>query len=307
MQVTPEIIIGSFIGLLSAACYGLSVVVYRSQSSEIRPIAASSIKMWVSLPFIVVMMILIPRINSIFIPSTQIAILGISVILGAVMGDTIYIWSQERIGVSYAFPIAMTYPIMTYFLAIAFLNEPPVLSRLAGAIIAVIGVILLSNEQNQSEESGEFNPSNNSIRKLDLWGIAAALTTATAYAVQTTLLQVGIEGVDVIGGSFIRIAIGSIAFTPVVAIARIRGMKWPTKRATKLVMIAGFFGMGVSSLFYVGSVSMTGAAISSVVGSTAPLFAIPVSVFILKEKVTRKASLGVILTLIGIVLVVLGV
>ena len=306
MQASPELIVGSLVGLLGAALYGLSVVVYRSQSEEIKPVAISSIKMWVALPFTALMVLILPGIDSIFLPLTTIAILGISVTLGAVVGDTIYLWSQERIGVSYAFPIAMSFPIMTYFLTVIFLGEPPVLTRLLGAIVAVAGVILISNEQNRNQEPVEEIAGEKSKRRLDLWGLAGALTTAVLYAVGTTLLQVGIEGVDVIGGSFVRIVFGSIAFVPMFAVARQKGMPWPTRRATKRVIIAGFFGMALGSILYVGAVSMVGAAIMSVIASTAPLFAIPVSVFILKEKVTPLALVGVALKRTGNFLVVIG-
>ena len=306
MQASPELVIGSLVGLLGAALYGLSVVVYRSQADEIHPIAVSSIKMFVALPFMALMVLLIPGINSIFLPLATIAILGISVTLGAVIGDTVYLWSQERIGVSYAFPIAMSFPIMTYFLTVIFLNEPPIISRLIGAIVAVIGVIFISNEQNRNQEQEVTTSSNRLTKRLDLWGLAGALITAILYAVGTTMLQVGIEGVDVIGGSFVRIVIGSIAFTPMVAVARVKGMNWPTRKATKMVIIAGFFGMAVGSLLYVGAVAMVGAAIMSVLSSTAPLFAVPVSVLLLKEKLTPVAGIGILATIVGVVLVVVG-
>lgn len=306
MQISPELIVGSLVGLLGAALYGLSVVVYRSQADDIHPIAVSSFKMWVALPFMALMVLLIPGINSVLLPFTTIAILGSSVILGAVIGDTVYLWSQHRIGVSYAFPIAMSFPIMTYFLTVVFLNEPPILSRLAGVIIAVIGVILISNEQNINQEQEENSDSTISNKRLELWGIAGALITAVLYSTGTILLQVGIEGVDVIGGSFIRVAVGSVAFTPIVAVARVKGMNWPTRKATKLVIIAGFFGMAIGSLLYVAAVAMVGATIMSVISSSAPLFAIPVSVLMLKEKITPVALIGVALTLVGIVLVVMG-
>jgi len=306
MQASPEILIGSLIGLLGAALYGFSVVVYRAQSEGIRPVAISSIKMWVALPFMTIMVLLFPGIESIFLPLATIIILGASVILGAVIGDTIYLWSQERIGVSYAFPISMSFPIMTYFLTVFFLNEPPILSRLAGAIIAVIGVILISNEQSIAPESSNTIYIDGKKRKLDLWGIFGALTTALLYAVGTVILQVGIEGVDPISGSFVRILIGSIAFVPMVAIAGLNGMKVPTRRATIRVIIAGFFGMAIGALLYVTAVAMVGAAIMSVLSSTAPLFALPISIIFLKEKLTHSAAFGIVLTMIGIVLVVIG-
>ena len=300
MQASPELLIGSLIGLLGSALYGLSVVVYRSQADEIGPVAVSSYKMWVALPFMAVMVLILPGFDSIFLPLSVIAILGTSVTLGAVIGDTIYLWSQERIGVSYAFPIAMSFPIMTYFLTVIFLSEPPVLSRLAGAIIAVVGVILISNEQNRNQKDIE------KPRKLDLWGIAGALMTAILYAVGTTMLQVGIEGVDPISGSFVRVLFGSIAFVPIFAVARFQGKARPTKQVTIRVIIAGFFGMAVGSLLYVTAVASVGAAIMSVISATAPLFAIPVSILFLKEKLTLVAVVGILATLAGIVLVVLG-
>ncbi|MFW9794570.1 MAG: DMT family transporter, partial [Candidatus Thorarchaeota archaeon] len=219
---------------------------------------------------------------------------------GAVIGDTVYLWSQERIGVSYAFPIAMSFPIITFFMTVGFLGEPLILSRLGGAIIAVIGVILISNEQNRSQNA------DNPERKLDALGILGAILTALLYATGTTILQVGVEGVDPIAANLIRMLVGSIAFIPIVAVARYTGMGKPTARATKRVIIAGFFGMAVGSLFYVTAVAMIGAAIMSVIASTAPLFAIPVSVLILKEKVTTVAVFGILATIAGVFLVIMG-
>ncbi|MFX1561463.1 MAG: EamA family transporter, partial [Promethearchaeota archaeon] len=59
-------------------------------------------------------------------------------------------------------------------------------------------------------------------------------------------------------------------------------------------------------LFYVMAVAMVGAALMSVIASTAPLFAVPVSILILKERVTRIAGVGILATIIGVVLVVVG-
>lgn len=301
MQVTPDLILGSIVGLTGAALYGLSVVVYRSQSKEIRPVAISAIKMWVALPFMTIMTLLLPGLDAAFLPMTTILLLATSVIFGAVIGDTVYLWSQERIGVSNAFPIAMSFPIITFFMTVGFLGEPLILSRLAGAIIAVIGVILISNEQNRKQNEGE------TPKKLDMLGLFGAVVTALLYATGTTILQVGIEGVDPIAGNLIRMTVGSIAFIPMVAVARLGGLSIPTRRATTRVIIAGFFGMSIGSLFYVTAVAMVGAAIMSVIASTAPLFAIPVSVLVLKEKVTSLAGVGILAIIVGVILVVIGI
>ena len=118
MQLTPDIITGSVAMFIGSALYAVSVVVYRSQRKEISPIAISSVKMWVALGFMSVL-IMIPLWGSPFgVPLDAVILLSISVLCGAVIGDTVYLSAQERIGVSYAFPIAMSFPILTYFFTI---------------------------------------------------------------------------------------------------------------------------------------------------------------------------------------------
>ena len=300
MQVTPETMVGLATGLLASAIYAVSVVVYKSQSDSIRPLAISSIKMWVALAFMTALVVLPISSEPFYIPQDALAYLVVSVILGAVLGDFFYLTAQERIGVSYAFPIAMSFPIFTYLLAIAVGLEVPLLSRSVGIILAVVGVILISKEQGQNEDRSVK-------RKLDKAGVGLALLVAILYAIGTILLQVGVKDISPIDGNFVRVAFGSVAFIPMFLVAKHRGMPTPPKRTVKIIAIAGLFGMGLGSLLYVSTVKFVGAAVTSVIGSLSPLFALPISIIFLKERITRVAMIGVAVTITGVILVVLGV
>ncbi len=300
MQVTPETMIGLATGLLASAIYAMSVVVYRSQSDSIRPLAISSIKMWVALAFMTALVVLPIQSEPFYIPQEALAYLVVSVIFGAVLGDYFYLTAQERIGVSYAFPIAMSFPIFTYLLAIAVGLEEPLLSRSAGIFLAVIGVILISKEQGHDEDHSVK-------RNLDKVGIGLALLVAIFYAIGAILLQIGVENVSPIDGNFVRVAFGSVAFIPMFLVAKHRGMPTPPQRTVKIIAVAGLFGMGLGSLLYVSTVKFVGAAVTSVIGSLSPLFALPISMVFLKERITRVAMIGVAVTIAGVILVVLGV
>ena len=292
--------VGLATGLLASAIYAVSVVVYKSQSDSIRPLAISSIKMWVALAFMTALVVLPISSEPFYIPQDALAYLVVSVILGAVLGDFFYLTAQERIGVSYAFPIAMSFPIFTYLLAIAVGLEVPLLSRSVGIILAVVGVILISKEQGQNEDRSVK-------RKLDKAGVGLALLVAILYAIGTILLQVGVKDISPIDGNFVRVAFGSVAFIPMFLVAKHRGMPTPPKRTVKIIAIAGLFGMGLGSLLYVSTVKFVGAAVTSVIGSLSPLFALPISIIFLKERITRVAMIGVAVTITGVILVVLGV
>jgi drug/metabolite transporter (DMT)-like permease len=307
MVVPPELfIIGVAMGLIGAALFGLSNVVYKSQSSEIHPLVINALKMWITLPVILVLVLIFLYPTGFNIPLHSIPFLMGSIIFGAVIGDLIYLTSQARIGVSRAFPIAMIFPLFTYFLSIIFLDEPLLLTRLIGVVLAILGLSLITREQAKHEENKAESSDILALHKWDKLGIALALLAALFWAIATVVLQFGLVGADPIDANLIRILTGSAFILPLFIIARRQGMPLPNKRATKLVLIAGFFGMGIGSILYVNAVFFTGAAVTSVIASTAPLFALPFTVLYLREKVTPLIVVGTILTISGVWLVILG-
>jgi drug/metabolite transporter (DMT)-like permease len=84
-------------------------------------------------------------------------------------------------------------------------------------------------------------------------------------------------------------------------------MARPSRRATKIIILAGFFGMTMGSLLYTVAVKMIGASIAALLGSTSPLFAVPISILLLKEQFNRRSIVGVLLTVTGVALVVLAI
>lgn len=308
MSTPPDFfLIGVITGLIGAGLFGLSNVVYKSQSDEIHPIAITTFKMWIAiLPILVVVLFLLVP-TGFNVPGTAIPFLILSILLGAGIGDLIYLTSQARIGVSRAFPIAMTFPLITYILSVIFIGEPILLTRVIGVILAVIGVSLITREQTRKETEEQLDLVDVHQRSWDKVGVAFALFAAVFWATATVILQFGLINADPIDASLIRILAGSTFLIPVFLFARKRGMPMPTKRASKLVLLAGFFGMGIGSLLYVTAVKFTGAAVTSVIASTAPLFALPFSIIVLKERVTSLVLIGTLFTIIGVWLVILGI
>jgi drug/metabolite transporter (DMT)-like permease len=300
MQLPIETVFGITIGFCSSLVWGSSVVVYRSQASEIRPLAIGSLKMWAAFLFMTVLVLLYSQIEPFLIPEGAALFLVASLLVGALIGDTAYLYSHERIGVSYAFPISMSYPMFTYILAIVFFGEPLLLSRSVGVILAIIGLSLVTREQNTTEISSR--PS-----RLDLVGVAFALTAAVTYAVGIMLLQIGMANTDPIHGNFFRVFFVSLAFIPVYLTMRHQGMPTPPRRTLKIVAVVGLIGMGLGSLLFSTAVKFAGATITSVIGSMSPLFALPISIIFLKERVSRIAALGVLVTVTGVILVILQI
>jgi drug/metabolite transporter (DMT)-like permease len=298
MQSSTDLYIGSAIGLIAAFLWAISTNVYKSQSDEATPLAISTLKTWMSLVVMGVLVMLPFRTTPFVMPLNSIIYLSASVTIGLVIGDIAYLTSQERIGVSYAFPIAATYPIATYVIAIIVVNEDVLFTRFVGIILAVLGVILISFEQaSRQNQDGSSN--------FDRVGLSLALLTALCWSTGSVLLQIGVESVDPIDANFVRMVFGAGIIAPIFLGSVKRGMPKPTRRATKIVLAAAFFGMAWGSLLYTYAVKLIGAAVASVLGSISPLFALPISIFFLKEKYSYWSILGALLTVSGVILVVL--
>ncbi len=151
--MTPELFIGSLIGLFTAFLWAVSTNVYKTQSKEATPMAISALKMWAAMAFMTLIVILPFRTTPFYLPVESFFFLIASVTIGLIVGDIVYLTSQERIGVTYSFPIANIYPISTYIIAIFLVGEIIIISRILGIVITVIGVIVISREQaNDNEE-----------------------------------------------------------------------------------------------------------------------------------------------------------
>ena len=298
MQISPDFVIGSAIALVTAFFWAAGVNVYKSQGNEATPLAINALKMWVSLAVMTFLVVIPFRTTAFVMPFQSVLFLASSVTVGLVIGDLAFLIAQDRIGVSYAYPIATTYPIATYLISIYVVNEEILLTRVLGILLAVVGVMLISREQrNSGIDDG--------ARSLDRLGLVLALFSSICWSVGTVLLQLGVADVDPIDANFVRMIFGSGLMVPIFLGAVHRGMPTPSKRATKIVFIGAFFGMGLGALLYTYAVKLIGATVAAVLGSVSPLFALPMSIFFLKERFSHKSILGVILTVTGVILVVL--
>ena len=123
MQLHPDVLIGTAFGLLMSLFWAFSANAYNSQREKVRPIAIASFKMWLALGVISIVVLFLVQSEPFYMPVESILFITISVVIGTVLGDTIYLAGQERIGVAYAYPITNIFPIITYLLSITFLGE----------------------------------------------------------------------------------------------------------------------------------------------------------------------------------------
>lgn len=297
---------GEVAALIGTLLFGVANVVYRSQRDDIDATSINALKIWETVPCLALLVVILGISGETNDLSLEIIILFlISVVLGLVLGDLIYLKGQELAGVSRAFPIAMTFPLMTYLLEILFLKEAFRLSKGLAILIIVLGVLIISRSTEESY-SQAISPTQIRISQERKLGVLFAVFAAFLWATGAIALQAGVEEVDPVIASLVRVVFASLFVVPIVGI-NYQKKDWeiPSSKSVLLVLIAGFFGMAIGSTLYVIAIKLSGASTTAAITATAPVISIPLSAVFLKEKITPLIIVGTFLTVIGVLLLVL--
>lgn len=111
-----------------------------------------------------------------------------SIGVGGGIGDSFYVLSLARIGVSRAFPIASIYPAITLLFGLTFLQEKVTLAVGVGMALVLAGILLISRP---SKNRGAPLASG-----LSAPGVIFALIAALCWAASMVLIAPGIQGLD---------------------------------------------------------------------------------------------------------------
>ncbi|HEX9015126.1 MAG TPA: DMT family transporter [Chloroflexota bacterium] len=293
--------IGELSGLGSAAAWALISTVMRSMSNRINPISVNALRCAYAAVFTIILVVAFgeaPRLMS--IPMAGVAMIVLSGLLGQGMGDGMFVVSMKMIGAARAMPISSTQPLLTMVLAVIFLGERVTVQSGAGTVVVLLGVYLLAFPYGPLSQVGRL------ISSADRGGIALALGAALCWSVSSIFLKLALGEVGVLPTNVIRMVVAAtLLFGFGATVNRREVLAGVDRRGLAIMGVVGLLGTA-SSLGYVTAVTYIGVAKAAVCVSTSPFFGLPLSLFVLKEKVNLRILLGSLLCVSGIWLVLLG-
>jgi DME family drug/metabolite transporter len=220
-------------------------------------------------------------------------LLAISIVVAIALGDVMFFESARFLGLARAMTVSMVYPLMSAGFAALFLGEPLSARVTAGAVVTLTGLAVIVRARN-----GER------VREEHLGrGLAAALVAAVAWAVSLLVLKPAVGGLDPITTQAVRLPLASL-----VLFATPWGWGAPRQVLTagrSMLRRMALLGVitAMSSVLFVTSVKLADVAVAAVLSSTAPLFALPLGLIFLGERVTRPALVGTALAVSGVALI----
>ena len=218
--------------------------------------------------------------------------LWISVVIAMGLGDTLFFRGMDYLGVTRALTLGLLNPLLTTLTGTVFYGETMTLPRLAGIGLVIGGLCLIV-----SGGGGEGTAAARTRRR----GLARVCSAAAAGALSATIQKPALLQMPVLAATALRIPVAGLVLwlTPWTrgTLGALRSSSPRERRQLGTVCLLNAIG---SALFTM-AIRYGGVAVGNVLASTSPLFALPLEVWLLKQRPSRRTVLGAVLAVTGIV------
>ena len=290
---------GETYAMACAFLWALSSALIKSQTDKMHIVTLGALRTVPAVLLYWVLLILSDGVDQMLhLPVRTWAFLIGSAIIGLVIGDLLYLASMKLIGLSRALPLSTTYPFFTIVLAVLFLDEKLGWAIGAGALLIGAGAYLLAVPKAAERAHDGVT------RRANRAGTAMAILAAMCWGAGTILARMGLEGIDVAVANAIRLSVLTIVFFAMsFRLDTIGQIRRHGLGSLGIVFTAGIVGAGLGTYAFLTAVQRAGAARTSILTATTPLFGVPFSL-VLKEKLSVRKVVGTILTVLGVWLTV---
>jgi drug/metabolite transporter (DMT)-like permease len=281
---------GAAAALASALMWAIAAILFRHLGESMSATALNFIKGVVALACIGLLLLMSGFSD---IDPGSYLYLALSGLLGICIGDTLYFLTLVRLGPRLTLLLGSLIPVTTAVIAVVVLHEQITFTAWCGILLTIAGVTYVLWERTaQSERLLEW-------RKGLLFGVLFVLANAAGII----LTKVGVEDVPAMDATFVRTlwAVAGLTFWGLMVreiVPWIRPLQKP--RVLRVMTGAAFIGAFLGTWLSVAALKLTFASVAAALNSTSPLFILPLSVWLLKEHVSRRAVSGAIVAVSGI-------
>jgi DME family drug/metabolite transporter len=284
--------LGAALGLGSAVTWAVTSLLVRTLNPHFNSVAVNAIRTIVGGAILLGWVLILDGGAALTaISAGNLTLLVVSIILAISIGDTVFFESTRRLGLGRGMTIAMSYPLVATALAATFLGET-ITPRLAvGSLLILSGVALIALSR-----AGDGTAT-------DGWwvGVGGAVLAAVSWGVSSALLKVPLSDVEPVTAQAVRLPLaGLLLFATPWSRGAVRALRGSDPGVIARMAVLSAL-TALSSVMFVGSLKYAGVAVSTVLSSTAPMFAIPLGVIFLGERLSLRPAVGALVTVAGIV------
>lgn len=233
--------------------------------------------------------------------------LSLSGVIGLALGDAFLFQAYLWIGPRLAMLMMALAPVLTALMAWAFFAERLNLWQSVGMLVTLAGIAWVLWERQRAPQPGS-EPAN---RRNYLLGILFGLAAALGQAGGMVTARLGLAGdFSPLTATLMRMTAAALALW---LLTFLQGQAGATLKqvaqhpgAARLIVTGAFFGPFIGVTFSLLAIQHTELGVASTLSALAPVFLLPVSYIVFKERFGWRAIAGTLLAICGVAILFLA-
>ena len=223
----------------------------------------------------------------------QWAMLMLSGLIGFSIGDGFLFTAFQQIGAKRTLLIFSANPLIAALLGWAIMGEALTLQHIIGIAVAVTGIMIVIQGDVPSPQQKGLN-----------WlGILFAVLATLGQAGGVILSKMSLASLDAVTAAQIRLVGGVLGMGIILSVLKKWGQMLPILKAKKgrqTLSVSVTLGTLIGMVLSMFSIKLIPVAIASILFSLMPVMILPISAFVLKERISAREVLGAVITVVGV-------
>jgi len=297
---------GEVFALLAACTWACAMVLFKYSGERVPPLALNLFKSVVAIPLLALTLLAAPWAGPLLedesfarvlaLPPRHVWILIASGVIGIALADTLFFYGLNLVGVGITSIVDCLYTPAVFFFSWLLLREQLTPTHFIGAGLILSAVIVASGGA----------PPPNTTRGQLITGIVLGALAMASMAFGIVIAKRVLEEFPLIWAATIRIAGGTVALAAVALLLPTRAAVWSVFRpsaAWKSSVPGALLGTYLAYVFWIAGFKYADASRNAILNQTTVVFAIILATVTVRERLTRRKLLAVVLALTGVLVV----
>ncbi len=289
---------GEFFAVACAACWALAVVLFRRSGETLPAFELNLFKNLLSVALMVPTLLIFHGASLPGYSAGQWLIVVLSGIVGIAVADTWYLRALNLLGAGRTGVVAMMFSPFVIGLSILFLGEVLRGAQVAGFVLVLAGVALVTWRQGRREISSRAFGQ----------GIALGIGSVFLMAIGIVMVKPILEEHEFLWTVGLRLAAGAAVMMLYVWLTRgvdVMMLHFRAEQPWPTIILASALGSYLSMILWLAGYKLTDASIVAVLNETAGVFIVVFAWLMLGEPMSRRKVAGMLLAFAGVSVIVL--
>jgi len=294
--------VGEIAALLTALCWAFNSLVFTRAGKRVGAATVNIMRLWIAVPALALLHWLLFATPFPFaIEPRRFLVLAVSGVIGFVIGDAMLFESFLLIGPRLAMLLALLVPVCGALLAWVFLGEKLLTLEIVSMLVTIGGIAWVVAEKT----APGADPASREPRQYRL-GILLAMGGALGQAVGLLFSRLGLAGgYSAISATLVRVSVSAVVLMILslfLGKAHAQLLKMKDKKALLEISAGALTGPALGVVLSLVAIAHAHIGVASTLMSLTPVFLLPVSYFLFRERITARAVVGTMIALSGVVL-----